>query len=113
MSSRSPSVNSFPQPVLSTRPWCPIRPVPPPLGYLVDGDEFIVPGVAVVTAAPHRSRGQARAFARRIAAEPAAYLDVLTAYAVPGVIDRRPASHARGGTPFPQLAFGRLAVANG
>jgi hypothetical protein len=56
--------------------------------------------LAVVTAHPHRRPSEARAFARRIAAEPAAYLDVLTAYNVPGVEDRRPLSHARGGSPF-------------
>ena len=99
--------------VTSSRPWAPPRPVPPPLGYLALGDTFIVPGVAVVTAAPHRSRAKARAFARRIAREPAAYLDVLAAYAVPGVVDRRPVSHARGGTPFTHLAGGRQAVAHG
>ena len=82
------------------RPWIPDRPVPPPLGYLVDGDQFIVPGVAVVTAAPHRSTATARAFARRIADRPAEYLDVLTTYDVPGVVDRRPKSHARPAWPI-------------
>jgi hypothetical protein len=76
------------------RPWIPARPPPPPLGYLVDGDRFIIPGIAVVTAHPHRRPQEARAFARRIVAEPSAYLDV------PGVVDLRPISHARGGTPF-------------
>ena len=95
-------------------PWRPpARPVPPPLGYLVDGDRFIIPGLAVVLAHPHRRRSEARAFACRIARDPSAYLDVLTTFHVPGIIDRRPVSHARGGSPFPTLAAGRLAVAHG
>jgi hypothetical protein len=82
------------------RPWVPDRPVPPPLGYLAVGDTFIVPGIATVLAHPHRSRRDARGFARRIARDPAAYLDVLSLYRVPGVTDCRPVSHARGGSPF-------------
>ncbi len=96
------------------RPWAPPRPVPPPLGYIQSPDGTChVPGVATVTAAPHRTLRDARAFAERIARDPAVYLDVLTAYDVRGIIDRRPASHARGGPPFTELAGGRLAVAHG
>lgn len=94
----------------AARPWVPTRPVPPPLGYLAHGDTFTIPGVAVVTAAPHRTRHAARQMAERIAREPAAYLDVLTAFDVPGIVDRRPISHARGGTPWAEL---RLEVRHG
>ena len=83
------------------RPWVPDRPTPPPPGYVaVDGNTLAVPGLAVVVAHPYRRIHTAEAFARRIAAQPAAYLDVLTAYGVEGITDLRPASHARGGSPF-------------
>lgn len=69
-----------------------------------DGNVSIIPGIAEVHAAPHRRRREAQAFAERIAREPAAYLDVLNAFGVGGIFDRRPESHVRGGTPFSNVA---------
>ncbi len=93
--------------VAHRRPWIPTRPVRPSRGYVAHANSFDVPGIATVVAAPYRSRADALAFAVRIARDPAEYLDVLAKYHVPGMIDRRPTSHARGGTPFPRLASGR------
>ena len=81
----------------AARPWCPPRPVPPPLRYLVDGDRFVVPGLAVVLARPHRRPAEAAAIAGRVACNPDGYLAVLAACSA----------------AFPVRASGRLAVAHG
>lgn len=50
---------------------------------------FLVPTVAMVWAAPHRSGRAAREIAERIATQPRAYLAACRDHEVPGVVDLR------------------------
>jgi hypothetical protein len=47
---------------------------------------YHVPGVVTVEAWPHRGMSHARAIARRIVRDPAAYLAVINTFNLPGVI---------------------------
>lgn len=53
-------------------------------------DGYRVPGVALVTAKPFRSRLAAREFAERIAGDADGYMAVIVNFDVPGIIDLRP-----------------------
>lgn len=46
---------------------------------------YAAPGVAAVNAWPHRPMSHARAIARRIARDPAAYIDIILTFDLPGI----------------------------